>query len=165
MTNKLANIFPNDSQIKQHQGRSTDGDSTGEMYVALYNIALCFVTAPGNGLLLLALCADPIKYFRTPNSFLVISMTFANLITGIVVEPPTAALSFSKHYKVVTPPIVSDLYKAFLCTPPNASFFYFICVVSGFLHRCIDAAKIQVCGNKKERFAWNCCNLDIHYHI
>lgn len=53
----------------------------------IYHVIMSAVTAVGNGLTLLAWVRDPMKCFRSPSSFLVMSMTIANLLISLIVEP------------------------------------------------------------------------------
>ena len=67
----------------------TNGTPTTARMLAnfIYLVIMSIITTTGNGLTLLAWIRDPMKCFRTPSSYLVLSMTFANLLSSVVVEP------------------------------------------------------------------------------
>ena len=91
-------------------------------FVAIWNVVLACFTVPGNGFLLLALFRDPLGCFNTPTSFLVKSMTFANLLTGLLVEPLAAVSNFAVLYKARLPSLTKDITKFISIIAPNASF-------------------------------------------
>lgn len=60
----------------------------------IFIVILAVITIAGNGLLLLAIWKDPFKSFRTPTTFFVIGLALADFITGAIVDPCNAFLSF-----------------------------------------------------------------------
>lgn len=92
------------------------------LFVAVCNILLACFTFPGNGLLLLALFKDPLGCFNTPTTLLVKSMTIANLITSLLVEPLTAASKISVLNKGKVSPVMKEITEFVTIIAPNASF-------------------------------------------
>ena len=86
-------LEPNSSVTDQHY---TSGAPSRDRILAnvIYHVIMSAVTTTGNGLALLAWIRNPLKCFRTPPSFLVMSMTVANLLVSLVVEPMYSAFYY-----------------------------------------------------------------------
>ena len=119
----MAFLIQHRNSSQQSEQDSSDNHSPTAMCVAVYNILLCVFTVPSNSVLLLILCRDPLKCFRNASSFLVISMTLANLVTGLILEPLTATSSLAEYYNIAIPKMFLNFHKGILGVAPNASFF------------------------------------------
>ena len=62
-----------------------------DLGAAVYNMLTCPVTLVGNFLLVLVLYKDPFRCFRTPQSYLLVVMAAANVITGFLTQPLVVA--------------------------------------------------------------------------
>lgn len=101
------------------EGSSFDGTNdeatapTTFLPTAIFLIFMTVITAPANGFLLLALFKDPLRCFRSPSVLLVKSMSAANFLIGVLVEPLQCALYLSLHMRVdTTSGYFPSLYKA-----------------------------------------------------
>ena len=74
--------------------------STTYLSTALFLIVMSIVTAPANGFLLFALIKDPLKCFHSPSILLVKSMSAANVMIGVLVEPLYCAMYMSLYKDV-----------------------------------------------------------------
>ena len=63
------------------------------IFLALVSLA----AAVGNGLLLVTICKDPFKAFRTPTTFFILGLAVADFLTGIIVCPIQALLSITGY--------------------------------------------------------------------
>lgn len=77
--------------MPQHQLFITGGIST----------LLCLVTVPGNLLVVLAVFIDPNKELRSPFSYFVANLAFADLLAGLVTEPVSAIYHIKKALGLV----------------------------------------------------------------
>lgn len=80
------------------QGSSSLAGSPELLMLAVYKMILSPVTVIGNGLLLLTGTVDPLRSFRNPSSLFLLTMSAANVLTGIIVAPIFAALEYNGFF-------------------------------------------------------------------
>ena len=68
------------------------------LMLAVYKMILSPATVIGNGLLLLTGILDPLRSFRNPSSLFLLTMSAANVLTGIIVAPIFAALEYNGFF-------------------------------------------------------------------
>ncbi|KAJ7356215.1 Bone morphogenetic protein 1 [Desmophyllum pertusum] len=91
--------------LPMNNSNSTDGSGTASslahtelLVFAVYKMILSPVTVLGNGLLVLTGCMDPHRSFRTPSALFLLTMSMANVFTGILVAPIFAAVEYNSFY-------------------------------------------------------------------
>lgn len=91
--------------LPMNNSNSTDGSGTSSslahtelLVFAVYKMILSPVTVLGNGLLVLTGCMDPHRSFRTPSALFLLTMSMANVFTGILVAPIFAAVEYNSFY-------------------------------------------------------------------
>ena len=92
----------------------------------VFMICMSIVTVPANGLLFLTLVKDPLKDFRSRSSFFIMSLSFANFLVGLAVEPIYGFLYFVEGYRGESPAhanILLTLGQTFAACVNNTSFF------------------------------------------
>ena len=92
----------------------------------LFMAFLSFITALSNGLLFVTLCKDPLKRLQARSSSFVMSLSMANFLVGILVEPTYSFVLTYEGYRGTIPPnaeIFLSLGRTCGALANNASFF------------------------------------------
>lgn len=87
---------------------------------------ICPLTVLANLLLIVAICRDPFKTFRTPTACFLVGLAFTDLITGLVPEPMIIAcyfLVYKNHSKKAHCPKIFETAGYVAAITTNASFF------------------------------------------
>ena len=109
---------------------STYGEATSLGAVFLISgtflAVVCPVTVLANVLLLVAICKDPFKTFRTPTACFLVGLAITDLITGLVPEPMVTTcyfMHYNQHPKLDHCPEIFEKAGIVAAITTNASFF------------------------------------------
>ena len=87
---------------------------------------ICPLTILANVLLLIAICKDPFKTFRTPTACFLVGLAITNLVTGVLPEPMVTTcyfLLYQHHPKQIYCPRVFQIAGIVAAITTNVSFF------------------------------------------
>ena len=92
------------------------------LMLAVYKMILSPVTVISNGLLLLVGTVDPLRSFRNPSSLFLLTMSAANVLTGIIVAPIFAALEYNGFFGRKQSLVTAKVGSSFSLLSLNISF-------------------------------------------
>lgn len=92
------------------------------LILAVYKMILSPVTVFGNGLLVLTGILDPLRSFQSPSSLFLLTMSAANVLTGLVVTPIFAAVEYKRYLGQKQSPKIACIGSSFSLFSLNVSF-------------------------------------------
>ena len=106
-----ASNFPN---VREGLNGTLSSEDPELLIFAVYKMILSPVTVIGDGLLVVTGIVDPLQSFRNPSSLLVLTMSAANVLTGMVVAPIFAALEYNDFFDRKQPLEIANIGSSFL---------------------------------------------------